>query len=547
MRFVAVTFTVLVMALFLSTPVQMAFGTAQQQVASSTAQPAFGGGAFQPQGKIVAPQAYNWPMYGGSANHTGAVTSPAPLTNHLVRNVNLSEQGTVRSSPALYNDILFIARGSVFHALNASTMTYNATISQGWNYTLPTGGSVSSSPAVGGGSVFFGATDGKVYGFQAQVTTCSAGHPACHLEWVFGTNGPVLSSPTYYNGMVFIGSDDGRLYCINASSGAPVWHFQTNGNVRSSPAVANSMVAFGSDDGRLYVLDAQTGAMLQVYRTKGPVESSPAVSGGIAYFGSNDSSVYAVNESTGTTVWKFATGGPVIASPSVADSRVYVGSTDGYFYSFMALHNKHQLVWKTLVGPVVAPASLANGVILHLSPTYLPMAYVISTSGKLEALVRSSGAINWTLSIAANTLTSPVVAYTKIYFCDSRGNLTEMGGIRGSTAIGTFGPSGLTKKFIQGSEVLIGTNTAWGKYGINQSLVTITDPLGHLILINASMLFATGNPAYNFQYGLALGSSAATGIYHVTVLVEDGNAKVGSANPRCCGWIVVKTTFKVVT
>jgi len=399
LRFGVIVITSLTVLLFLTAPVQIALGESaigagfsQPQASQPAAESPFG--LNTSPGKVVAPAAYNWPQFGGFANHTASVVSPSPLTNHLVRFVNLTEPGSVVATPALYNDMLFLARGGIFHALNASTMTYNATISQGWNFTTGNRVSIDSSPAVGGGSVFFGATNGVVYAFSAVLSTCPVGNPSCHLEWTYQTGGPVLSSPTYDNGMVFVGSNDGSLYALSATSGALLWKFTTNKAVESSPAVANSEVVFGSNNGNVYFLDESNGNEVQMYGTKGPVESSPAISGGIAYFGSNDSNVYAVSMTSGTTVWKYATGGPVVASPAVAGGYVYVGSTDGYFYALKALHNKNQLAWRTFLGPVVAPAALANGVISNLIPTFLPVAYVSSTSGELYTIVRSTGELN---------------------------------------------------------------------------------------------------------------------------------------------------------
>lgn len=496
------------------------------------------------EGPVTHPAAYDWPMFSRSANHTGAVVSPAPLSNHLVRNVNLSEAGQVRSSPAVANGTLFIARGSTFHALNSSTLSYNATISQGWNYTLPGGGSIYTSPAVGEGKVFFGATDGKLYAFEATVKTCP-GVQGCHLLWSFATGDAIYSSPTYDNGKVFVGSNDGMVYAVGASTGVLIWNFTTNGPVKSSPAVAGSKVVVGSDDGKLYVLDESTGKLALSYPANGAIESSPALSAGVAYFGSNNSKVFAVDISTGSTVWKYITGGPVVASPTIADGRVYVGSTDGYFYSFRALHNKIQLVWQVLTGPVIGPSALANGVAKGLVPTYLPLAFVVSTDGNLVAVVRATGALNWTLPIAAGTLSSPVVAYTKVYLVDRIGNLTVAGGLRGGTALALYGLSGPQKKFHPGDSVIIGENTAWGKFGVNRSMVLVTDPHNNIIVDNESMTFIAGLPAYNFVFTLALGGGATTGRYHVTLYLEDANPKPNSPNPRCCGWIVVTAVFKV--
>jgi len=106
-----------------------------------------------------------------------------------------------------------------------------------------TQGYIHSSPAIVGGVVYIGSTDGRVYAFDA-----ATGQP----RWVAGTGARIFSSPTVANGVVYIGSQDHRLYALNAATGAILWTYTTGDAIDSSPTVANGMVYVGSWDGKLY-------------------------------------------------------------------------------------------------------------------------------------------------------------------------------------------------------------------------------------------------------------------------------------------------------
>jgi outer membrane protein assembly factor BamB len=499
--------------------------------------PAF---ALSNSNKIAYPAAYDWAMFQRTANHTGSVVSPGPLSNKMVGEVNFT--GSIYGSGALVGGALYFGSGSVFHAVNSSNINSTATgfvPQQGWNFTVE--GSLHSSPAVGDGNVFVGSTNGSLFAFGATLAGCTP-TPTCHLKWIKGTGGPIYSSPSYDNGYVFVGSDDGNVYCFNALNGHTVWSYSTKGSVRSSPAVSGSMVVVGSDDGRVYFLNESTGALVFSFKTRGPVESSPAVADGVAFFGSNDTMFYAVTISTMALNWKIGLGGAVISSPSVADGVVYVGSTNGTEYALKMSH-KH-VYWSVDIGPVVAPAALANGVDKK-TRTFIPLLYVPSLDGTLYALERKSGSVAWSLPIAKDTVSPVAVGYTKVYIGDSFGTLRQIGSLRNGTAVATFQGTMLDKKFLPGDHVTVGADSAWGRYGINQTLVTITDPLGHVIVDNATMQFTTGFSGYNFWSGFNLSPTAPVGKYKITLFVEDANIKTGSHNPRCCGWVVVKGAFQV--
>src|SRR3954462_12633255 len=59
------------------------------------------------------------------------------------------------------------------------------------------------------------------------------------LKWTFHTKGEVISSPAVVGGVVYVGSTDGNLYAIDEQNGTERWKFPTGARITSSPAVAN--------------------------------------------------------------------------------------------------------------------------------------------------------------------------------------------------------------------------------------------------------------------------------------------------------------------
>jgi outer membrane protein assembly factor BamB len=110
---------------------------------------------------------------------------------------------------------------------------------------MPPGDRVSSAPALAGGTVVFGAIDGKVYAIDAATGK---------LKWAFVTKDAVYSSPTITGGVVFVGSDDDNLYALDLKTGGELWRFKTKDVVRTTPATADGVVVFASGDGYVYAL-----------------------------------------------------------------------------------------------------------------------------------------------------------------------------------------------------------------------------------------------------------------------------------------------------
>jgi outer membrane protein assembly factor BamB len=264
----------------------------------------------------------------------------------------------------------------------------------GVKWSMATGDSVTSSPAVANNTVYVGSKDGKVYAFNATTGA---------LVWSMSTGGAVMSSPAVANGVVYVGSNDNNVYAFNASTGAVKWTSATNGTVRSSPTVVDGVVYVGSDDGSVYALDAGTGTVNWSTATEANVVSSPAVVNGTVYIGSTDDKLYAINASSGAVNWSTATGGPVRSSPAVVNGTVYVGSDDDSVYALNA--STGAVNWSTATGGAVTSSpAVANGTV-----------YVGSTDGNVDALNASSGIVNWSTATGGAVSSSPAVANGTVY------------------------------------------------------------------------------------------------------------------------------------
>ena len=260
------------------------------------------------------------------------------------------------------------------------------------------------------------------------------------VKWKFHTNGSVFSSPAVAGGVVYVGSSDGILYAVGIESGTLKWKFFTGSRVASSPAVDGGVVFFASYDGNFYAVDTATGKKKWSFNTAGerrfagkhlhgsvpmaetmpdPFDfylSSPTVWNGVVYFGSGDGNVYALDEASGTLKWKFQTGDVVHASPAIADGALFIGSWDSYFYALDAATGNEKWRFKTGEDPnihnqvgIQSSAAVKDGVV-----------YFGCRDSNLYALDAASGQKKWAFNNKGSwVIGSPAVKDGKVYFATS--------------------------------------------------------------------------------------------------------------------------------
>ncbi len=211
----------------------------------------------------------------------------------------------IRSTPAIVGNMVFFGTESPAGA--GDPCVYALDIQTGneiWNFTTATGQGVSSSIAVGGNKLFFGALDSKVYALNRSTGA---------QLWNFTTGNSVYSSPALDvgNDVLYIGSDDNKLYALpmtdpdgdgKINSTEMYWSYETADKIHSSPAIADGKVFIGSYDKRFYALNATPQPLSTQHReiwenplwTNGFIESSAAVANGIVFIASDSGSLWAI-------------------------------------------------------------------------------------------------------------------------------------------------------------------------------------------------------------------------------------------------------------
>jgi outer membrane protein assembly factor BamB len=204
---------------------------------------------------------------------------------------------------------------------------------------------LSSSPAVVGGVVYIGSSDGVLWAFPAS----GCGQSLCTTPlWQSTSVAQIIDSPTVADGIVYVGSqtspssNDGKLNAFDAngcgqSVCAPLWQGLAGPQsiLDSSPAVANGVVFVGAFDGKLYAFDANgcgqaTCQPLWTGATGSTIESSPTVSHGVAFIGSDDGKLYAFDangcgQSSCQPLWTGTVGFPMFSSsPAISKGRVFI-------------------------------------------------------------------------------------------------------------------------------------------------------------------------------------------------------------------------------
>jgi outer membrane protein assembly factor BamB len=254
------------------------------------------------------------------------------------------------------------------------------------------GGSVGSTPAVVGGSVFLTVWES----LARPIVTLVALEAATGAERWRAALGPGgadwLSSPAIANGMVVVSGADGFVHAFDAATGAERWRTRTVADGYSSPAIVAGTIYVGGGDGDVYALDVASGAVRWRFPTDGFLRSSPAVAGGTVYVAST--SFYAVDAATGAERWRVAGAGGY-ASPAVAGDTVFAAGNDGVLRALDRATGG--LRWQVALGTMCSPAVAGGTVYIgttdrignHLSPFF--------------ALDAASGAERWRFVLTDET------------------------------------------------------------------------------------------------------------------------------------------------
>ena len=230
-----------------------------------------------------SPAVINGLVYVGSRNPRACLYAIDAETGQEKWRFKPQTVDMVRSSPAVAGDTIYFGGdfGQVY-ALDVHTgeQKWVSKVASAANY----------APAVGDdGTVYVGSKDTHLYALDGQTG---------EQKWRINLSGMswVTSAPAIAGGMVYAGTSDGhQLHAVQMDTGQEVWSFMTRGWVWSSPAVAEGVVYVGSGDRHLYAIDAHSGEELWSFETERAVYASPVVADGLVYVGSTDGNLYALH------------------------------------------------------------------------------------------------------------------------------------------------------------------------------------------------------------------------------------------------------------
>lgn len=282
-------------------------------------------------------------------------------------------------------------------------------------WSFETGDAIKSSPVIGGGRVFIGSNDGKVYALSA-----TTGKKA----WEFNTGAAVEAPPLFLENTVYVGNLDGVFYAIDAVTGRKRWQFETGGAITGSanyvatPGGRAQHIVVGSYDNMMYCLDAASGRLVWKYETDNFINGAPAVADGKVIFGSCDASVHVLAAADGTEIVHVDTGSYIAASAAVNGGQAYVGN-----YA-------NKLISVDLSGKTIAweYGDEDQGAPFFSSPAVDEKRVVAgSRDRRLYCVARKDGRELWAFQTGGDIDSSPVICGTKVVVGSRDGRLYLVG------------------------------------------------------------------------------------------------------------------------
>ena len=309
--------------------------------------------------------------------------------------------------------------------------------------TLGDGGSIAGSPTVADGTVYVAGTGDQIHAIDAV----SGDH-----DWRFSTDDYVETAPTVADGRVYAADNEGVIYSLT-TAGEEEWRHETDRNLHARSvavtddlvyvATAGTMPAVASGDtdesraGAVVAVSRDTGD--EMWRYTGPDDwfTGPALGDGRVYVGNHDGSVVALDAASGDHRWTYTVEAPErghsgrpLAPPAYADGTVYVSiHGDGTAIALDA--GSGDRLWRTPLdaGNVksspavdgdrvyVAAYRISGGEPLGRNPVTGGWGAATRTkkSGRLLALSRTDGEVEWVHERPHDVRSSPAVVGDRIY------------------------------------------------------------------------------------------------------------------------------------
>jgi len=235
-------------------------------------------------------------------------------------------------------------------------------------------GNIAGGLAYANGILFFGTTEGRLYGWNA-----ANGAPATGWETPLVFDSGIWATPVAIGGTLYVATMNGEVHAIRIADRSEAWSapFTATGAIADLVALNDARLFVPSINRHVYILDAATGAVLVDYRAKDWVWTAPARDGDRLFFGDFGGYVYGLDISTNppTELWPPASteGHRVKAAPAIVDD-VLVVADRGPVVTFIDARSGEVLNRVPIDGAGTVRANLlaARG-----------GAYILTTNGRL--------------------------------------------------------------------------------------------------------------------------------------------------------------------
>jgi outer membrane protein assembly factor BamB len=245
-------------------------------------------------------------------------------------------------------------------------------------------------------------------------------------QWSFSPdNGSVATSPVPWEDLIIVGATDRKLYAFDAATGDQVWEQRCAGPIAPDPLVLNDRIMVAAEK-MVYAMHPHDGTLDWVCSLTAHADFGPVTDGSMLYFLCQDTSIQCVNAQTGRYRWRCPfTPGARIFDPVVGNRRVIVATgnlihgiarSSGIAWSRempAGIRATPTLVDDTIFVPCVDGqiyALYARSGALHRGTTTLKLDDAISApplvtntvvaagaaTGLLSLLDRDSGEVRWT-------------------------------------------------------------------------------------------------------------------------------------------------------
>ena len=288
-----------------------------------------------------------------------------------------------------------------------------------WQISLP-GALRNSPPALADGRLFAGDAQGFVGAYDVASGT---------KRWQTQMS-RTASSPAVGGGLVIVGGSDG-VYALGEDDGRIVWHVASATGVKSPPAIVGDVI-YASYDGQLAAMTLEDAALLWRTPLGASGNHAPAVANGVVYIGTDDGSLHAVSTAHGEVLWQRTIGDGDLSTPAVADGVIYVATgvdhgaanhalcavdvRDGAeLWRYAADDNAEMYIGAVSEGVVFAVgldgmvAALRDGIPLWTFDAGAPIGsvatlsdgilYVSASDGSVDAIDSATGQRRWSITV----------------------------------------------------------------------------------------------------------------------------------------------------